>query len=60
MSISGINGIPLWIGNYGFYVNDEPDENGLQAWINKLDGEGVGMTLDQFNNLMDKMWREEF
>ena len=60
MNIPGKNGTPLWIGNYSFSVTDEPDANGLQVWINKSDGEGMGMTTDQFNDLMDKMWREEF
>ena len=60
MSIPGKNGIPLWIGHYGFYANDKPDANGLQVWIKKSDGEGMGMTLDRFNDLMDKLWRDEF
>ena len=60
MNIPGKNGTPLWIGNYSFSVTDEPDSNNLRVWIRKTDGEGMGMTLDQFNDLMDKMWRAEF
>ena len=60
MNIPGKNGIPLWIGNYGFSIADEPDANGIQAKIKKSDGEAMMMSLDQFNDLMDRMWREEF
>ena len=60
MNIPGKNGVPLWIGNYGFWAADEPDANNIQVWIRKNDGEGMGMTTDQFNDLMDNMWRERF
>ena len=60
MNIPGKNGIPLWIGNYGFQVDEEPDANNIQVWIRKTDGESMGMALDQFVELMDNVWRERF
>ena len=50
----------LWIGRYGFSVTDEPDSNNIRVWIQKDDGEGMGMTLIQFNEMMDKVWQERF
>ena len=60
MNIPGKNEVPLWIGNYGFSIADKPDANGIQAKIKKSNGEGLALSLDQFNDLMDRMWREEF
>ena len=60
MNIPKKNGKPLWIGNYSFSVTDKPDANNLQVWIRKDDGESMGMSLIQFTEMMDNLWREEF
>ena len=54
------NGIPLWIGNYSFSVTEEPDSNGLQVWIKRSDGEGMGISMSKFDEIMDNFWLERF
>ena len=50
----------LWIGNYGFFVTDPPEPENVRVWIQKKDGEGMGMQLDQFHEIMDQVWQERF
>ena len=52
--------LSILIGDYDFSVTAKPDANNIQVWIKKSDGEGMGMTLLQFKELMDNVWKERF
>lgn len=46
----------LKIGKYNFYPSN--DDNGI--FIQKDDGEGMSVSVEKLEQLIDKFWQEEF